>query len=363
MGFLSRALTLSSAMLVSTGWASHEIAITVEQMQHLGINLSPVEEAASVMTDRLPGRVVIPPHQERVVSTPNAGLVTSLAAAQGDRVEAGQVLARIESSELVALQREFLQASTDVRLAAAELRRDQQLFKEGIIAERRYLETRSRHEQATAVLDERRQGLLLAGMSTEEIQSLEDGRRLTSTLEVRAPMAGVVVGAMALVGQRVDRAEPLYRVAQLEPLWLEVRAPVDRLKGVQAGGTVEIPCEHGEARISLIGSNVDPTNQTVLVRVQAVGSGDCLRPGQFVQVRLQLAGVERQFRIPASAVVRAGENVVAFVHEPYGFTVRAVQVVARQDGYTIVTGSLSKGEQVAVSGIAALKSIWSGKAE
>ena len=55
--------------------------------------------------------------------------------------------------------------------------------------------------------------------------------------------------------------------------------------------------------------------------------------------------------------------MVAFVHEPYGFTVRAVQVVARQDGYTIVTGSLSKGEQVAVSGIAALKSIWSGKAE
>jgi RND family efflux transporter MFP subunit len=341
--------------------AAHEIAISQEQMQRIGITLVPVETAESYVTDFLPARVTIPPQQARVVSAPRGGLVTVLTAAESDEVQAGEILAHIESPDLVGLQRELLQAITQLRLAQAEHDRNEQLRKTNAVSERVYLESRSGLDEAAALLDERRQVLQLAGMTQESIAELEQARKMISILEVRSPIDGVVVEVPAVLGERVDDSEPLYRVARLEPLWLEISAPLDRLTGVAPGGVVEIPCEAGEARIDLIGRNVDPANQTVLVRAEVKGAGDCLRPGQFLEVRLKLSSTEEQFRVPSSAITRVGDTPVVFVHEPAGFFPVEVQIVAREERHSIVRGSLAAGWEVAASGIASLKAAWSGR--
>ena len=342
------------------GNASHEIPITPEQMDHLGITVAPVEPTTSFATDQLPGRVVIPPRQERVVSTPSEGLVTGLKAGAGDEVKHGDVLAVIQSPAVIVLQREFLQAKTEEKLAATDLNRDRQLFKEGIVAERRYLETRSNHERMAATLDERRQALRLAGMDDAAIETLERTRELSSEISVYAPIAGVVLKGMAVVGQRVNGSDPLYRLAQLEPLWLEIQVPLDRVTGVRPGAAVELPCPQGEATVELIGRDVDPDSQTVLVRAEVRKAQECLRPGQHVQVRLKLGSPEQLYRIPASAVVQTSELSVVFVQAPYGFAAIRVNVAGHDQGYAIVTGHIKEGESVAVSGLAAIKASWIG---
>jgi multidrug efflux pump subunit AcrA (membrane-fusion protein) len=173
--------------------AAHEIAISREQMQRIGITLVPVEKAESYVTDFLPARVTIPPQQARVVSAPRGGLVTVLTAAESDEVQAGQTLAHIESPGLVGLQRELLQAITQLRLAQAEQDRNEQLRKTNAVSERVYLESRSGLDEAAALVDERRQVLQLAGMTPESIAELEQGRKMSSILEVRSPIDGVVV--------------------------------------------------------------------------------------------------------------------------------------------------------------------------
>ncbi|MCG6863620.1 MAG: efflux RND transporter periplasmic adaptor subunit [Chromatiaceae bacterium] len=341
--------------------AGHEIAISQEQMQRIGISLVAVEAAQSYVTDRLPARVTIPPQQVRVLSASRGGLVTALNAAESDEVKAGAVLADIESPGLVGLQRELLQAATQLRLAQAELQRNEQLRKTKSVSDRIYLESRSTLDEAEALVDERRQVLLLAGMTPEAVADLEQARRITSTLQVRSPIDGVVVEVPAVLGERVEDSEPLYRVARLEPLWLEISAPLDRLQGVQPGGLVEIPCKSGEAHVDLIGRKVDPANQTVLVRAEVTGAGDCLRPGQFVEVRLQLSGTEDQLRLPSSAITRIGDTPMVFVHEAAGFAPVSVTVVAREGEYSVVTGGLAAGSKVAASGIASIKAAWTGR--
>ena len=183
------------ALLLTGGslQAAHEIAISQEQMERIGINLVAVETAESYVTDHLPARVSIPPQQARVISAPRGGLVTAMTAAESDEVQAGAVLAHIESPGLVGLQRELLQAATQLRLAQAELDRNEQLRKTKTVSERVYLESRSAFDEAAALVDERRQVLLLAGMTPEAINDLEQARRMGSTLEVRSPIDGVVV--------------------------------------------------------------------------------------------------------------------------------------------------------------------------
>ena len=183
-----------------------------------------------------------------------------------------------------------------------------------------------------------------------------------STLQVHSPISGVVVESQAVLGERVADSQPRYRVAQLEPLWLEINAPLDRISGIPVGSRVEIPCEQGEARIIMIGRNVDPTNQTLLVRAEMKDSGACLRPGQFVEVRLTLLrSSEAQFRVPASAITRIGDATAVFVHEAAGFFSVPVEVIAREGEFSVVNGALSPGKQVASSGIAALKAAWTGR--
>ena len=355
-------LSLPAPLLTLAGaQAAHEIAISQEQMARIGINLVEVETAESYVTDNLPARVVIPPQQARVLSAPRGGLVTALNAAESDEIKEGEVLAHIESPGLVGLQRELLQAATEFKLAQAELDRNEQLSKTKAVSERIYLESRSARDEAAALVDERRQVLLLAGMTPEAVSDLEQARRMSSTLEVRSPIDGVVVEVPAVLGQRVDDSEPLYRIARLEPLWLEISAPLDRLRGVRPGGVVEIPCDGGEARVDLIGRNVDPTNQTVLVRAEVRGAGTCLRPGQFLEVRLQLSSTEEQFRVPSSAITRIEDAPMVFVHEAAGFAPVSVKIIAREGQFSIVSGGLAAGSKVAASGIASLKAAWTGR--
>ncbi len=341
--------------------AAHEIPFSPDQIQRLGITLVTVAPASTAMTDRMPARVVIPPEQEQVVSSPEAGLVKSLRVAIGDEVRAGAPLAVIESPELVGLQRDFLQASAELRLAQTDLARDEQLFKEGIIAERRLLTTRSRFEQARASLEERRQVLRLAGLDVSAIKALEGSRTLSSALVVRAPVSGAVLAQMAVVGQRVDKAVPLYRIGKLEPLWLEIHVPLDRLGSLAPGAEVGLPCPAATAAVTVIGRNVDPDTQTVLLRAEVHGGAECMRPGQFLQVRIALLGAEKQWRVPSSALARSGHATVVFVRSVEGFRPVDVEVLSEDTGFSVVRADLRGDETVAASGITAIKAVWYGE--
>ena len=81
----------------------------------------------------------MPPQQLRMVAAPAAGLVEMLLVAPDEEVKEGDPIARLKSSELVEAQHAFLHADADANLAVEKLRRDEQLFKERIIAERRLL--------------------------------------------------------------------------------------------------------------------------------------------------------------------------------------------------------------------------------
>ncbi len=357
----SQSFLLLLAAIVAPLHAAQVVPFSAEQMQRVGVRTEAVSETTALFTNRVPAQVVIPPEQERVVTAPQTGLVTAIRAAVGDTVKRGQMLAELESPELIRLQRAFLHAATAMQLARADLNRDRKLYKEGIIAERRFLETRSHFEQASATLEENRQGLALAGMSADAIQELEKKRRLSSGLSVASPIDGVVLAQMAVTGQRVDIADALYRVGRLGSLWLSVRVPLDMLGALQPDLPAEVHgCPDARARITLVGAEVDPTNQTALVRVEVTKNPGCLRPGQFVEVRLALESDTHLYSVPRAAVVRSGDKAMVFVQQADGFAARPVTVLGQRGEQSVVKAMLKPGERVAVAGLAAIKGAWLG---
>jgi RND family efflux transporter MFP subunit len=330
---------------LALGARAQDLALNAYQARALGVTVQAPAPESSGEVVGLAAEVMVPNNQLHVVSTPLPGLVESIQVAVNERVRKGQLLARMQSSALAEAQRGYLQAQTQLQLAAANLDRDQKLAAEGLIAESRLLSTRAGHVEATALLAERR-----------HVLRLEGGTAITSGVAILAPATGVVVEQMAQAGQRLEAYTPIYKIAQLDPLWLEIQAPLARAAGIREGSAVRVPSADASGRIISVGKAVTPESQTLMLRALVTRNAARLRPGQYVEAAVASdTGTGSQWRVPNAALVRHQSRLLLFARTPTGF--RSVPVTMVQEGpqSSVVAGELAGTDAIAVAGVAALK--------
>ncbi len=349
---------------LAQGVAADQIRVSAGQIRALGIESAPLVAEGAVRGSGMPARVVVPNNQIQVVSAPLAGVIQMMAVAPSDPVRKGRILARLQSPMLVEAQRDYLQAAIQARLAEENLKRDEQLFKEGIIAKGRYLATRSGYAQAAAALSERRQALRLYGMSEGAIGRLRSARGMSTTLDIVSPLDGVVLEQMASVGQRTEASTPLYKVARLDPLWIEIQVPASAAGGIAPGAAVSVPAFGADGKVLSVAGDVNPAAQTVTVRASVRQGRRMLRPGQYVEAVLAGGGSSaKQWRAPLAAVVWQQARPYVFVEIPGGFRAQPVTVLSESGDSVLIDGPFRGSERVAVSGVAALKAAWTGIGE
>ena len=335
------------------------IPITAEQRAALRISTVAMTAHAGAMTVGLPATVAIPPAQMRVVSAPLAGLITEVRVANGQGVRAGQVLAILRAEELVTAQRDLAQAAVQLRLATETAARDKALFEEGIIPAARLKAAQASLAQARAQVEERRAWLRLMGLDAAAIAAAERGERLTDRLAIVAPIEGHVLEQAAVAGARVEPATALFKLARLDPLWLEIQAPAEVAALVKPGQGVSVPGTPVVGQVLSVGRQVSAA-QTVSVRARVANPDGRLRLNQNVAVRLEgLAGL-KQWRVPARALVRAQGQDWVFVERPGGFEPQAVRVLTQSAQSAAIDGPFTGQERIAVEGVAALKAAWQG---
>ena len=347
--------------------AGEVVRITPAQVKTLGIETSPIQANANANSQRLPGEIVVPVDQARIISAPQSGLIDQMLVATGQRVKQGQALAHLSSPDLVALQRDHLQALSQQRLSQNSLNRDAELYKDGIIAERRYLTSESNHAEVNALLAERRQALKLSGMSPQAIKNLETSGSYTNGITLSAPIDGMVLEQLVTAGQRVDSAMPIYRIAKLSPLWLEIHAPTQALSSIQLGMKVNILNSEASGKVIAIVPNVNKLDQTALVRVAINNGTASLAPGQLVEAEIAqtVSNKSTSFSVAKSAIVQIndGKNTnqtLVFIQTKDGFEPRAVKVLNNTGAQTLISGDFAGTERIVTSGTAALKAKMQG---
>lgn len=369
---MNRTIVLCTALIslmALQDLGAEEIFVAPNQIRNLGIEFTSATIAHEVAAIEATAHVVIPPMANAVISAPQSGLLTSLNVAVGDEVVRGQVIARIHSPEFLALQREFLDALNVNRLAQNEYERDQQLFDEGIISGRRLQETSTRARIATTSFNEHRQLLQIAGLSNADIRSLEAEQKLLQVLEVRAPFDGVILDRMTSVGERLDAMSPVYQLADLSTLWLEIDVPQEKLASVKPGMKVAVTdCPISlPAVVTTIGKAIDPSTQTIMVRATLIEAGHGLKPGQFVSASIVAgnAGLSNEvvWAVPVAAVARSGAGLYLFVRTTNGFDVREAIMVGADADRVFLRGDIDTDNRIAVSGVSALKALWFAQSE
>ena len=356
-------LALLAALLAAPLQAAEEVPVSAAQMKSLGIETAPLPAQRAGELPGLPAQVVVPNNQLHVLSAPIPVLVERMLATAGEHVKKGQALARLQGPAVVEMQRAYLQAATQLRLARDNLARDEKLFAEGIIAESRFRATRSQHAELAAAYTERRQVLRLVGMSEAAIARLQSGSGLGSAVEIASPIDGVVLEQMANAGQRLEAASPIFKVAKLDPLWLDIQLPIARQGMVAEGDQVTLSAQEAAGKVLTVGHGVGGS-QTVLVRAEITRGAERLHPGQYVEATI--VSVVRngrpggQWSVPNAALARLQGRVLVFVQTAQGFRAVPVTLVAEGAQASSVRGELKGDERIAVRGVSALKAALMG---
>jgi len=346
--------------LALTNSLAEVVTLSEMQVTSSGIAIDSMEKVSTTFGKTIPGRVVVPPAQRYVVSAPQSGMIEKLMVAVGDKVVKGQVIAHLQSPDMIAAQRDFLQSIAQQDFAGQAMTRDESLLSEGVISQRRYQQTLSRYQELAATVAERGLALKLAGMNASAIEQLEKNGKISARLKIRSPISGIVLDAQVEPGQRLSISDPLYHIGKLNTLWLEVNVPLEVVHEFKMGDRLHIHGQELDGKLIAIGRNVDEVSQTVLLRAEISKDTGQLRPGQYIQVAHVTETTEPRFQLPSKAVARTGKQSYIFVKISEGFDAKLVSVHAVSGENAIISGDFNGDESIAISGIAAIKGAWVG---
>lgn len=237
---------------------------------------------------------MVEPMQAVVVSAPVAAVVDEVLVERGDPVERGQVIARLESSvEQATVASARARAKATAELRAAEARhvyernrrnRSQELRESGVVSAQEEEERSSAELVAEADVLRARENLELAALELRRAEALLELRT------IRSPIDGVVVRRILHPGEYADPLD-LLELAAIDPLRVEVFAPVSLLGRVAVGMTGHVTLEEPlssvhEARVVVVDPVVDAASGTFGVRLEIPNQDHALPAGVRCRVRL-----------------------------------------------------------------------------
>lgn len=352
-------LSLFAAIFASApAFSAEKFSVAEDQVQALGIKVSPVQGMKQTVSTRYPGQVVVPPKSEQIVSSPLEGVVVQLMVGEYQTVRKGEPVAKLSSPAMSQLQLRLLQASTRATLARQAYSREQKLFDEGIIPQRRVQEAQATLKESDATLVQTKAELALASMTPDMIERVIRSGIPSDSIVLNAIQDGIVSSISARPGQRVDGATALLNITQVDTLWLDVQVPSQASIGIKPGAPISVVDKNVNGRVINLSPTISADSQFVVLRAEIEHPGQLLRPGELVTVEIPVQSAGNSWDIPISAVARNKTDSVVFVRTAEGFEARPVKVEASAGQLVRVQGNIAAQDQVAVAGVIALKGAW-----
>lgn len=302
---------------------------SVRSAELAGLTVERPGRGSATASLQLLGEVRYNENRRASVTPLAAGVLTDIRVDVGESVEAGQLLAVVNSATVAEAKSAYLSALAELDVKAAAHEREQRLAEENIAARRDLQEAEGSHRLAVLAVSQTRQRLFNLGFTEQDVQSIEDTQSASSDLLIRAPFAGTVIERSAALGEAVD-SEAIFSIADLSTMWIELAIPEDQVIHLAKGGMVSAhvrarPAQPLEGEIIWISPQID--EQTRMVRGRALVPNDdgTLRHGMFAEVTAVVGDPTESLQVPADAVHQLDGATFLFVrNEPDLYALRRV---------------------------------------
>jgi len=306
------------------------------------VRTTPVRRAETGVEVRLLGRLESDETRERTVTPWTAGRIDRLLVNNvGAGVGPGQVIAHLFSPEVYSAHQDLIQA-----------KRQRASLREGLAGAQ---------TAASAALEAARTRLVLLGVSSEDIDQMERADAPWRYVKIRSDFGGTVLELHVAQGAYVAAGSPLFRLADLSRLWVQLDAYENDLSSIAPKQDVTLrvdafPGEIFQGKIAFIDRVVDPRMRTARVRVEVANKDGRLRPGMFAQAVIDAPAAKSSASplvIPDTAPLFTGMRSVVYVEVPGErptYEAREVRLGPRAGNLYPVVSGLEEGDQVVVQG-------------
>jgi cobalt-zinc-cadmium efflux system membrane fusion protein len=343
----------------------HDEAIKLSERQIEAGNFVVVEAKAGLLAKRIhvPGSIVPSGDHIARVAVRLLGTVAELRKRLGDTVQAGEVVAVIESREVADAKSEYLAARLVFDLQQTLFNRSTRLFEGKVLSENDFLRARTTFEDARVKIETARQKLFALSLTAEQIEALP--QQPVETLrrqELRAPIAGRVaerrVELGSLVGREGQESE-LFVIADLSVVWADLAVSPSDLPAIREGQPITIAAGTGRepspATIMFVSPLLDKDTRAARVVASVDNAARLWRPGAFITAEIPTAEVAANVVVPKTALQSIKGETHLFVRTAEGFDARRVTLGRQDDRAVEITSGLSAGEPIATANTFVLK--------
>jgi len=378
MGFLAATLALSACGRRESGAEHRAVAATTPAAAHvephaesdlhvgpdtrrdLRITTAVVARASGVERMlEVPGEILADEDACADIGSPVHGRVTRVLARAGQQVSAGEALVEIRSPEIGRARAEHASAVARRTLARQSATRVTALVAERIAPARERQEAEAALAAAEADVEAAATMLRAVGVDPASAAPGDAGALL-----LRTPIAGVVLDREATIGQSVDPARTLFRVADLSRVWLVAQVFERDAGRIRVGSTVRAaipatPEATRTGRVTWTGKRVSPDSRTLPIRIDLPNADGALKPGMTATAFVPLANTSGlALTVPVGALQRLTDSWVAFLprgDDQWHFEVRTVGRGRDLGEVVEILSGLAEGERVVVDGAFVLK--------
>jgi multidrug efflux pump subunit AcrA (membrane-fusion protein) len=382
-----------------------EIHFLKEQQWRVGLRTVVLQ--ARDIAERLvvPGKVVAPHGSEVMVLPPVPGRVMPPPGGRfpelGESVTVGQLLAVIEPSvagaqsvqmlvnqaqlrtldaELAAKQLDIeagiASRQADLELASQEVERLTGLSDDGVVAGKKLIESRYRQKLAQATLQGYERSRDTYGEAQQRLAKFlgevrgahgEEAEQDSLQVSLRSPLAGSIVAAEVTAGEFVGDEHLLFRVVDMQKLFIDAEVSEYDLAKVEASSGAQFRlsaypdrifpiCGPGEGRLIHVGAVVNPESRTVSVRYEVPNADNLLRLGMFADVMIETGRRQNAIVVPRRSVIDdSGEPVVYIQAGGESFERRAVRLGLQDGDHVELREGVALGDRVVVDGAYAIR--------
>lgn len=283
------------------------------------------------------GTATLEAEEEAEVVAKVQGVVEEILVEEGDPVQAGQVMARLEDEQLTV---QLAQAEANMRKLENDYLRNQELFNKNLISAEVFQRSKFEYESQKAAYD-------LAKLQLEYAS-------------IRAPISGVVAQRLIKVGNMVLANQPTFRITDFDPLLAVLHVPEHEMRKLRVGQPARLsvdalPGAEFTGYVERISPVVDPTTGTFKVTVEVNDPSRQLKPGMFARLQIVYDVHENALLVPKEAILAEDAESAIFVVKDQLAYRRIVQTGYTNRTHIEVLSGVDAGDTVVITGQGSLK--------
>ncbi len=364
-GFLAMTVFSTKNAVVEDVNASPQSIEQIQEEQGKPVRVSQVAQETIEITQTFYGTAI--PYAEANIQTKHGGQITFLKGQEGDRVEAGEVVMRLDNTDSKLQRQQALasknsalqnvnQAESNFQTVQTDLQRYQQLLKDGFVSKQNVDTMRNQVQVAQANLQSAR----------EQVKNAEAQIKLLDNtlhdLKVTAPISGIIDEKHFNLNEIAGPKAVIFHVVDIDRVYIEVEVPETYISDIQEQMAVTIYFDSLDGReFTGVVERIIPTgnrqSRNFIAKVLVENPEHLIKPSMFARICVCLEEIPNALVIDKKTLLKEGEDYYVFKVDNNQAQKVPVDVKHR-DGQSIavLSNDLHASDQIVIEGVKMLNS-------